>query len=195
MKFDRDYVQSRVGPVEWLKPYTDETIIELGKKGVICLLAVPISFVSEHIETLEEIDVEYKELALKSGIEKWGRVPALGCESTFSSDLADAVIESLPYVGAVAVSNLDARQSLVPLGSVEELLAVYDSKRRELPPPVMVWEWGWTRSAETWNGRAASWQFSFYWFLKSPPGRGFCTNGSTKIYSSDQASHPASCFS
>lgn len=68
------------------------------------------SFVSEHIETLEEIDVEYKELALKSGIEKWGRVPALGCESTFISDLADAVIESLPYVGAMAVSNLEARQ-------------------------------------------------------------------------------------
>lgn len=68
------------------------------------------SFVSEHIETLEEIDVEYKELALKSGIENWGRVPALGCESTFISDLADAVIESLPYVGAMAVSNLEARQ-------------------------------------------------------------------------------------
>ncbi|CAK7328555.1 unnamed protein product [Dovyalis caffra] len=102
--------QSRVGPVEWLKPYTDETIIELGKKGVKHLLAVPISFVSEHIETLEEIDVEYKELALKSGIEKWGRVPALGCEPTFISDLADAVIESLPYVGAMAVSNLEARQ-------------------------------------------------------------------------------------
>ncbi|XP_011011649.1 PREDICTED: ferrochelatase-2, chloroplastic-like isoform X4 [Populus euphratica] len=102
--------QSRVGPVEWLKPYTDETIIELGKRGVKCLLAVPISFVSEHIETLEEIDVEYKELALKSGIEKWGRVPALGCEPTFISDLADAVIESLPYVGAMAVSNIEARQ-------------------------------------------------------------------------------------
>lgn len=68
------------------------------------------SFVSEHIETLEEIDVEYQELALKSGIEKWGRVPALGCEATFISDLADAVIESLPYVGAMAVSNLEARQ-------------------------------------------------------------------------------------
>ncbi|KAI4343511.1 hypothetical protein L6164_010851 [Bauhinia variegata] len=147
--------QSRVGPVEWLKPYTDETIIELGKKGVKSLLAVPISFVSEHIETLEEIDVEYKELALKSGIENWGRVPALGCEPTFISDLADAVIESLPYVGAMAVSNLEARQSLVPLGSVEELLAAYDSQRRELPPPVIVWEWGWTKSAETWNGRAA----------------------------------------
>lgn len=68
------------------------------------------SFVSEHIETLEEIDVEYKELALESGIENWGRVPALGCEPTFISDLADAVIESLPYVGAMAVSNLEARQ-------------------------------------------------------------------------------------
>lgn len=68
------------------------------------------SFVSEHIETLEEIDVEYKELALESGIQNWGRVPALGCEPTFISDLADAVIESLPYVGAMAVSNIEARQ-------------------------------------------------------------------------------------
>lgn len=105
--------QSRVGPVEWLKPYTDDTIIELGKKGVKKLLAVPISFVSEHIETLEEIDVEYKELALESGIEQWGRVPALGCEPTFIADLADAVIESLPYVGVMAVSNLEARQVLI----------------------------------------------------------------------------------
>ena len=77
----------------------------------ICVFTSLIhSFVSEHIETLEEIDVEYKELALKSGVEKWGRVPALGCEPTFISDLADAVIESLPYVGAMAVSNLEARQ-------------------------------------------------------------------------------------
>lgn len=165
--------QSRVGPVEWLKPYTDDTIVELGKKGVKSLLAVPISFVSEHIETLEEIDVEYKELALKSGIEKWGRVPALGCEPTFISDLADAVIESLPYVGAMAVSNLEARQSLVPLGSVEELLAAYDSQRRELPPPVLVWEWGWTKSAETWNGRAAMLAVLLLLFLEVTTGEGF----------------------
>ncbi|KAL2241316.1 ferrochelatase-2, chloroplastic [Sesamum indicum] len=165
--------QSRVGPVEWLKPYTDETIIELGRKGVKRLLAVPISFVSEHIETLEEIDVEYKELALKSGIEQWGRVPALGCEPTFISDLADAVIESLPYVGAMAVSNLEARQSLVPLGSVEELLAAYDSQRRELPPPVVVWEWGWTKSAETWNGRAAMLAVLVLLVLEVTTGEGF----------------------
>ncbi|XP_027361154.1 ferrochelatase-2, chloroplastic-like isoform X2 [Abrus precatorius] len=162
--------QSRVGPVEWLKPYTDETIVELGKKGVKSLLAVPISFVSEHIETLEEIDVEYKELALESGIEKWGRVPALGCEPTFISDLADAVIESLPYVGAMAASNLEARQSLVPLGSVEELLATYDSQRRELPPPVIVWEWGWTKSAETWNGRVAMLAVLLLLFLQVTAG-------------------------
>ena len=54
--------------------------------------------------------MEYKELALESGIRDWGRVPALGCEPTFISDLADAVIESLPYVGAMAVSNIEARQ-------------------------------------------------------------------------------------
>lgn len=52
--------QSRVGPVEWLTPYTDTTIRELGASGCKALLAVPISFVSEHIETLEEIDMEYR---------------------------------------------------------------------------------------------------------------------------------------
>ncbi|KQJ89751.1 hypothetical protein BRADI_4g27490v3 [Brachypodium distachyon] len=94
--------QSRVGPVQWLKPYTDEVLVELGQKGVKSLLAVPVSFVSEHIETLEEIDMEYKELALESGIENWGRVPALGCTSSFISDLADAVVEALPSASAIA---------------------------------------------------------------------------------------------
>lgn len=61
------------------------------------------SFVSEHIETLEEIDMEYKHLALESGIENWGRVPALNCTSSFINDLADAVIEALP--STMAISN------------------------------------------------------------------------------------------
>ncbi|KAF5726172.1 hypothetical protein HS088_TW23G00913 [Tripterygium wilfordii] len=97
--------QSRVGPVQWLKPYTDEVLVELGQKGVKSLLAVPVSFVSEHIETLEEIDMEYKELALESGIENWGRVPALGCTSSFIADLGDAVIESLPSARAMSTSR------------------------------------------------------------------------------------------
>ncbi|KAJ7521668.1 hypothetical protein O6H91_19G063000 [Diphasiastrum complanatum] len=147
--------QSRVGPVEWLKPYTDAKIKELGIQGIKSLLAVPVSFVSEHIETLEEIDMEYRELAIGSGIVNWGRVPALNCEPTFIEDLADAVLEALPHAGAMSVPNLDPRPAVVPLGSVEELLVTYDVMRRKLPAPVAVWEWGWTKSAETWNGRIA----------------------------------------
>jgi len=57
--------------------------------------------VSEHIETLEEIDMEYKELALESGIKNWARVPALGLTPSFITDLADAVIEALPSAKAM----------------------------------------------------------------------------------------------
>ncbi|KAM7490514.1 hypothetical protein LguiA_033435 [Lonicera macranthoides] len=93
--------QSRVGPLKWLKPYTDEVLVELGQRGYKSLLAVPISFVSEHIETLEEIDMRYKELALKSGIQNWRRVPTLGCVPNFIADLADAVINALPCAAAM----------------------------------------------------------------------------------------------
>lgn len=65
--------QSRVGPVEWLRPYTDSKINELAGKGCRNLVVVPVSFVSEHIETLEEIDMEYRELAEEAGIVNWRR--------------------------------------------------------------------------------------------------------------------------
>ena len=87
---------------------------ELGASGCKSLLAVPISFVSEHIETLEEIDMEYRELAHESGIPGWGRVPALNTNPTFIDDLADAVLEALPYAGSMAGSN--PSDSMVPLG-------------------------------------------------------------------------------
>ena len=60
--------QSRVGPEEWLKPYTEDVLFQLANKGINDLVVVPISFVSEHIETLQEIDIEYRELAKKKGI-------------------------------------------------------------------------------------------------------------------------------
>lgn len=88
--------QSRVGPVEWLTPYTDERIREMGRDGTKAMLAVPVSFVSEHIETLEEIDVEYRELAAASGITQWRRVPALNTDARFIGDLADLVVDKLP---------------------------------------------------------------------------------------------------
>ncbi|KAL9181484.1 hypothetical protein ACHAXT_010289 [Thalassiosira profunda] len=87
--------QSRVGPVEWLRPYTDDVLPSLGEQGVKNLVVVPISFVSEHIETLEEIDIEYRELALESGITNWRRSPALNTDATFIDDMADMVADAL----------------------------------------------------------------------------------------------------
>eukprot|EP00877_Chromochloris_zofingiensis_P010780 jgi/Chrzof1/5956/Cz16g21260.t1_FC[v5.2] len=166
--------QSRVGPVEWLKPYTDVTIRQLGEQGVESLLAVPISFVSEHIETLEEIDMEYRELALESGIKHWGRVPALNTNAAFINDLADAVLESLPYVGCMAgaVTN----DALVPIGELETLLDAYDRDRRPLPAPVGPWEWGFTKSAETWNGRIAMVAIIIILLLEVTTGQSILSN-------------------
>jgi ferrochelatase len=87
--------QSRVGPIEWLRPYTDDVLPELGDSGVRNLVVVPISFVSEHIETLEEIDIEYRELAEESGITSWRRCPAPNTDPTFITDVADMVYEAL----------------------------------------------------------------------------------------------------
>jgi len=87
--------QSRVGPIEWLRPYTDDVLPELGGSGVQNLVVVPISFVSEHIETLEEIDIEYRELAEKSGVSNWRRCPAPNTDPTFIADMADMVYEAL----------------------------------------------------------------------------------------------------
>jgi protoporphyrin/coproporphyrin ferrochelatase len=96
--------QSRVGPVQWLQPYTEEAIAQLAKRGVRNLLVVPISFVSEHIETLQEIDIEYREVAESVGIHNFDRVPALNSHPIFINDLADLVLESLGGVGATAVT-------------------------------------------------------------------------------------------
>ena len=87
--------QSRVGPVQWLKPYTESKLIELGEKGVKNLVVVPVSFVSEHIETLEEIDMEYRELAEENGITNWRRVSALNTDEGFIKDMAEMVVEAL----------------------------------------------------------------------------------------------------
>ena len=93
---------------------------ELGAQGVNSLLAVPVSFVSEHIETLEEIDMEYRELAHESGIQNWGRVPALNTNPVFIDDLAEAVLEALPYVGSMAGSN--PSDAMVPLGEMQHFV-------------------------------------------------------------------------
>jgi len=60
--------QSKTGPVKWLEPSTGETILSLAKKGCKNLLVVPVSFVSDHIETLYEIDILYRKIAEDHGI-------------------------------------------------------------------------------------------------------------------------------
>ena len=91
--------QSRVGPVKWLKPYTEEKLVQLGQdEGVKNLVVVPVSFVSEHIETLEEIDMEYREVAHENGITNWRRVPALNTEPIFIDDLTELVVSPHDFV-------------------------------------------------------------------------------------------------
>lgn len=88
--------QSRVGPVAWVKPYTDATIERLGREGVNALLFVPLGFVSDHFETLYEIDIQYGELARASGIEHVRRAPSLNDRADFLETLADLVLAANP---------------------------------------------------------------------------------------------------
>ena len=85
--------QSRVGRVEWTKPYTDATIEELGKSRGGHLLLFPVSFTSDHIETLYEMDVTYKEQALECGFTSYQRVLAANTDSKFTQCLKDILIQ------------------------------------------------------------------------------------------------------
>ena len=84
--------QSRVGPLKWIGPSTDEEIIKYSKekKGIVI---VPVAFVSEHSETLVELDIEYKKLAEENGCSFYKRVPALGIEENFIKGLTELVLQ------------------------------------------------------------------------------------------------------
>ena len=84
--------QSRAGPLEWIGPSTNEVIIKYSKekRGIVI---VPIAFVSEHSETLVELDIEYKKLAEKNGCSFYKRVAALGTEKNFIKGLTELVLK------------------------------------------------------------------------------------------------------
>ena len=128
--------QSRVGPVEWLKPYTEDALKELGAQGVKDLLVIPISFVSEHIETLQEIDIEYRELAEEAGITNFQRVPALNTHPGFINALAELAVKSLK----------DKPRTFAQVIHPKKNMKMYPQER---------WQWGMTTAAEVWNGRLA----------------------------------------
>jgi ferrochelatase len=84
--------QSRVGPVAWLKPYTDDEIRRAGaeKRAVV---VVPIAFVSEHSETLVELDMDFRRLADEAGVPVYARVPVVGTHPAFI-DALGAMVEA-----------------------------------------------------------------------------------------------------
>jgi ferrochelatase len=86
--------QSRVGPLRWLEPATDEEIKRAGRERVPLVVA-PISFVSEHSETLVELDLDYRDLAAASGVPAYHRVAAIGLEPAFIGALASLVHRAL----------------------------------------------------------------------------------------------------
>ena len=87
--------QSRVGPAKWLQPSLTGTIERLGREGVKEMLVVPISFVTEHIETLHEINIEAREEAKKLGIERFRMMPAVGDSPLFIAALKDLALRAV----------------------------------------------------------------------------------------------------
>jgi ferrochelatase len=84
--------QSRSGPVEWLSPSPPEMLEQLAKEGCKNVLMVPISFVSDHVETLYEIDMLYRDMAKDFGI-RLERSPSLNCMPEFIDSLLEMVLK------------------------------------------------------------------------------------------------------
>lgn len=82
--------QSRVGPLEWIGPSLDDEIARAGRDRVP-VIVVPIAFVSEHSETLVELDILYREIAKKCGVPGYVRVPAVGTDANFIAGLGALV--------------------------------------------------------------------------------------------------------
>lgn len=92
--------QSKVGRQKWLGPSLTETLERLARGGTRHILVVPIAFVTEHIETLHEINIEAREEVMRLGVEQFEMTPALGDSPRFIAALADLVLHSLGIASA-----------------------------------------------------------------------------------------------
>lgn len=92
--------QSRAGPVKWLEPSTDDKLKELAAAGCKNLLVVPLSFVSDHIETLHEIDIEYAAEAKSLGITNFRRIESLNDSPAFIRCLQQLVEDSIEFASS-----------------------------------------------------------------------------------------------
>jgi ferrochelatase len=109
--------QSRVGPLEWIGPSTDAEVRRAGADRVP-LVVCPIAFVSEHSETLVEIEIEYRHMAQQAGVPAFFRVPAVGTAPAFIDALANLVRGALQRPTGVAPSGI------VPLCPIDRTCAV-----------------------------------------------------------------------
>jgi len=88
--------QSKLGPIKWLEPSIDKVLEDIASKNKDTnVLVVPISFVNEHVETIYEIGILYKDIAEKLGIKKFVRIPALNTNKYLIQALYNQVIGSL----------------------------------------------------------------------------------------------------
>jgi protoporphyrin/coproporphyrin ferrochelatase len=96
--------QSKVGPAKWLEPPFLDTLEKLGHEGVTEAMVVPISFVTEHIETLHEINIDGRADAKKWGITRFRMMPAVGDSPAFIGALTDLVLRAVgvPHEAAAA---------------------------------------------------------------------------------------------
>jgi ferrochelatase len=97
-----------VGPAKWLEPPLTGTIERLGQEGVKEMLVVPISFVTEHIETLHEINIEARAEANKVGIEIFRMMPAVGDSPIFIAALQDLVLRAVGIIPDQAPAPLSS---------------------------------------------------------------------------------------
>ena len=104
--------QSRATPQEWIGPSTEEEIERAGRDKV-AVLVVPIAFVSEHTETLVELDIEYKEFAREAGVEYYFRAPTPNADTGFIAALA-ALVRRMHEFGPGTCSHQGGRTCPAP---------------------------------------------------------------------------------
>jgi len=117
-KLDRDQkwaitYQSSVGPMQWMKPSIEAMLAMLGRKGYKKVIVVPIAFVSDHIETICEIDKEYRELAIKEGISDYRMSKAIEDHPEFISALADCVESVLPKAASLERTPMNIDEKVI----------------------------------------------------------------------------------
>ena len=124
--------QSKVGPAEWLTPSTPDKIRELAERGVRALLIVPVAFVTDHIETAYELDVQIRQEAEEEGIEHYEVTSGLNCHPLFIQALGEATVAQLRLpvdVNGSRVGNGDGSAGDYPLQPLDSLPRYRNTER------------------------------------------------------------------